>query len=95
MVYRNYTLPHIVKDHGRVEAKLGAVFTLGSPPLPDILVVTDSGKCAIEVKYRGLIVKMGGETGGGSSFAAARTSTRYTRILASPEGVPQSSIPPG
>ncbi|WP_088863488.1 5-methylcytosine restriction system specificity protein McrC [Thermococcus celer] len=59
VVYRNYTLPHIVKDHGRVEAKLGAVFTLGSP-LPDILVVTDSGKCAIEVKYRGLIVKMGG-----------------------------------
>lgn len=60
VVYRDYILPHIVEGAQSVEAKLGAVFTFG-PPLPDILVATDSGKCVIEVKYRSLLVKMRGQ----------------------------------
>lgn len=59
-VYRDYLLPHLVKDSRKVEAELGAVFTFG-PPLPDILIVTDSGKCVVEVKYRSLLVKMRGK----------------------------------
>ncbi|WP_010478693.1 5-methylcytosine restriction system specificity protein McrC [Thermococcus zilligii] len=59
-VYQDYRLPHIVEGAQKVESKLGAVFTFG-PPLPDILVETDYGRCVIEVKYRSLLVKMMGQ----------------------------------
>ncbi|ASJ09307.1 restriction endonuclease [Thermococcus siculi] len=57
VVYKQYSLPHVVKDAAEIESKAGAIFTFGAP-LPDILIRTDSGNCIIEVKYRSLSVRI-------------------------------------
>jgi len=54
------SLPHLIRNARDYEMKRGAIFMVGNP-LPDVVVRTAKGVCAVDAKYRNLYVYLHNE----------------------------------